>query len=326
MKMNRKNQLEPVVWRLRIAQGVIVFLTLLLVLLLITWYSLQPRVNHNALIIGSNANPVATEPIHIAIQSPIELDYKTKADVLALRRQEALRYPELLSGAYAPCDQVFGQMEDNRPWWGIAGQFYYGSGENSVNGVSEEARFIVNPYLLVAAEFYGLSIWRDASLWDKTRVTPQDLERADFPYYCPPQDLLWWPQEARAEVTYALSQYLQQLNAWSSRPLTIKDAMFDLTAYNANDLSFSYIQVAHAESSNITFSQPFDVPIQNPEFIHLGGSCQYPGGCNNASPNVLEYNNMSIDFLPAQLVIYLWKNAPISSQLPPDFVFTINFR
>jgi len=312
--------------RLRVVRTVIILLVLFNAVLLALWLYLRPRPNHNALAIGPAADPAITEPLRLAIRAPAELDYLARADVLALREQEVQCYNGLAAGDYVPSDAVFGGIEDNRPWWGIQGQYFYGPGEDSTAGPSEEARFLLNPYLLVAADFYGLSIWGDPALWDGSRISPADLERADFPWYCPPQDLLWWPGESRAEVSYDVSRYLPAINAWSSRVLTLQDAVFDITAWNARDWNFASIQVIQAESSGIRISEPFDIPIEAREFIHRGGSCGFPGGCNNAIPYVPEFSGMALETLPARLVVHLWYEPGPEAGAVPDFIFSINFR
>lgn len=317
---------SALVWRRRIVRAMIVFLVLLNVLLFGVWYSLQPQPNSNALAIGSRAISV-DEPIKIDLRAPADLNYKTRTEVLNLRREAVNRYPGLLAAPYAPSDIVFKQIEDSRPWWGIPGEFYYGPGNQSILGASEESRFILNPYLLVAAEFYGLGIWSDdGGRWDKARITEQDLGRPDFPYYCPPEGLRWSPRASRGEVTYDVTRYLVQLNQWTTRPYTLDDVVFGITAYNARDLNLNYIQLAQADSTHVKLAMPFDTPIPEPEFLHRGGSCQYPGGCNNASPDVPQFDDISIEALPAQLTVYLWKEKPVSAGQLPDLTFTLHFK
>jgi len=152
------------VWRRRIVRTVIVPLAVTAALLIGFWYSIQPRPNWNALAIGSRASKAVNDPVDLELQAPVDLNYKTHAGVLNLRKGAVNRYANLLAAPYAPSDAVFKQIEDNRPWWGITGEFYYGSGEQSIIGPAEESRFIMNPYLLVAAEFYGLTIWYNDDL------------------------------------------------------------------------------------------------------------------------------------------------------------------
>jgi hypothetical protein len=165
---------------------VIILLAILAACLTAIWVTYLPKPNRNALAIGQRAR---ASDLDIAILPPAELDFKSKAEVLESRKAAVLRYPHLISGDYEPSDAVFGQIEDGRPWWGITGHFYLGPGERSIEGPAEEARFLLNPYLLVAVEFDGLFY-----SWDTRRITEGDLRRPDFPFYCEASQLRWSPR------------------------------------------------------------------------------------------------------------------------------------
>ena len=309
---------------------VLIFLLLCLNILLIgIWYFNQPRPNLNALAIGTQSNTANDQVINIPLQPPMNFNSMTRAQVLALREKAVNQYPSLLATPYHPSDAVFAQIEDYRPWWGIAGQFYYGAGESSIRGESEESRFVLNPFLLVAADFYAPNNIDSTTLWNwnKTRITETDLNRPDFPYACSPQDLRWQPRNSQVQVTYDITQCLARLSRWTIGNTTLADVAFDLTAYNARDLNLNYIQLIQAESPNVKFSVAFNSPIVEPEMIHRGGSCQYPGGCNNASPYIPQISELTLQAVPAQLTIYLWKDDPTPLRLTqPDMRFVIYFK
>ena len=77
----------------------------------------------------------------------IKLDLMKKTEILELREKYVSEYPELLNAAYKPSEDVFGQVEDGKPWWGILGISYYGSGQKSIEGPSKDSRYIINPFL-----------------------------------------------------------------------------------------------------------------------------------------------------------------------------------
>ncbi len=260
--------------------------------------------NKNELAIGELAK---VKTISVMIQSPIELDTMNKDEVLELRVGEVYRYPELLYSTYEPYGEVFGEIVDGLPWWGIPGQFYYGAGEQSIEGPSEESRFILNPYLLVAAEPCGG--------FDKIRVSEADIRRPGFTFYCPAQQLIWEPENSYAEVTYD-ANCVSRLNY----------SCFDLIAYNARDLNLNYIYVAYDKSINISKATRPGQAYEIPQYIHQGESCGYPGGCNNMSPATPEIDGLSVVGLPARLEIWLWKDKPESTDTSPDMSFIIRFR
>src|SRR5271154_681384 len=146
----------------------------------------------NELALGQSSK--ITGPIDIPIVPPADFNFKTKAEILQIRKREVLKHPELLKGTYIPDEQVFGRIEDKKPWWGIFGQAYYGAGQNSIRGPAEESRFILNPFLLAGEPA--------TEGMDKSRVSASDLETHNYPTFYQPTGLRWWPKESKAEVTY----------------------------------------------------------------------------------------------------------------------------
>ncbi len=288
------------------------------VCLVVVWVALRPAPNRNALAIGEAGQAPALD---IPIQPPVELDFKTRAEVWQLRKAAVSQHPELISGSYQPSEAVFGQVEDSLPWWGITGHFYYGSGERSIEGPAEETRFLLNPYLLVAAEFDGLFY-----SWDTHRVTELDLRGTSFPFYCEAAGLRWSPREAYAEVTYPIGQCLARTNRWTARPLTLADAFFSLIAYNARDMNLNYLYVAYQDSLNLSKLDPPTSAYAIPHYLHRGGSCGYPGGCNNMSPDTPEISWIELTRLPARAVIRLWSRNPGAVERAPDMILVIHFQ
>jgi len=289
------------VQRTRNLWPIIALLGLLAACLTVLWIIRLPKPNRNALAIGEMAK---VESVSIDIQPPVELDWKSKSEVLQLRATAVQQHTELLASEYVPDEYVFGQIVDGLPWWGMEGQYFYGNGERSIAGPSEESRFILNPYLLVAASFYG---------WLQGRIAETEL--STYPLTCHPHDLRWWPREARAEVTYDAECVNKGQNY-----------TFVLIAYNARDFNLNYIFVSYQDSLNITKPEIPTVPLANPQFIHQGNSCGYPGGCNNMSPYTPEIEGLEITELPAQVIIWLWKRKPASPEQTADMTFVLHFR
>lgn len=282
----------------------VILLAFVALCLIVYWIIRLPKPNRNALAIGDLA---VLSTLDIVIQSSIELDFLSKAEVLSHRTAAVYRYPELLLGDYQPSEAVFGQIKDGLPWWGLAGRFYYGQGEESIVGPAEESRFILNPYLLVAAEPW----W----MWDRNQIPEETIHRSGFRFYCAPSRLWWQPNNAYAEVTYN-ARCVAQLDY----------TRFDLIAYNARDMNLNYIFVSYRDSHNISKQDPPTSAYAIPQFIHQGGSCDYPGGCNNMSPYTPEIDGLEMTGLPAQVVIWLWKQRPAHIDRPPDMVYVIRFQ
>lgn len=283
---------------------VIFFLGAVIVLLLGFWVLSWPAPNQNRLAIGEAAKLASLD---LQIRPPIELDYMSREKVLDLREEAVFLYPDLLEGEYSPAEAVFGQIEDGLPWWGLDGQFYYLNGEKSVNGPSEEARFILNPYLLVAAEWAGA--------WDSNVVPEAAILREGFPLHCVPYRLHWEPVNRRVLVRYRQAC----VSAQDFRS-------FDLISYNARDLNMNYIYVSYADSRNVSKNPMPETAYKIPHFLHRGGSCGIPGGCNNMSPYTPEIDGLVLGGLPARVVIWLWQENPESVAAPPDLVYEIFFE
>lgn len=260
-----------------------------------------PAVAANRLALGEAAN---AEALEVAINPPAELDFLTRDAVLQMRTAMVRQYPMLLAASYSPRPAVFGQIEDLAPWWGIEGQFFHGSGIRSIDGPAEESRFILNPYLLVAAEFDDR--WsRDLS----------ESRLAGFPLVCPPQQMIWKPREAYAEVSYDAACIRGR-----------QKPEFSLISYNARDFGFDYIYVSYADSQNISKANVPTDAYANPQFIHRGGSCGYPGGCNNMSPQTPDIDDIRVEGLPAKVMVWLWKGKPGSVAQVPDMRYAIHLR
>ena len=127
-------------------------------------------------------------------------------------------------------------------------------------------------------------------------------------------------------MIYDVSGYLAELNRWTTYPMTVADASLDLIAYNARDMGLSYLYLSLADSDNLSPSSPMQAPMAISQFLHAGGSCSYPGGCNNMSPRVPELVNLQIERLPARVTIWLWRDKPAGIEQPPDMTFVIDLQ
>jgi hypothetical protein len=280
---------------------VIILLILIIACLLGLWAFLVPKPNRNALAIGQDAK---VEEVNLFIQSPTELDFLSKAEIYQIRTAAVEQYPELMARDYDPSDSVFGQIVDGLPWWGMEGMYFYGGGEKSITGPSEEARFLLNPYLLVAADFY-----------DNWNGRISEAELSKFALTCTPYELRWWPRQARAEAAYYAACVKRGGNY-----------SFDLISYNARDWNLNYVYVSYQDSVNISHPNIPTAAYEIPHYIHQGSSCGYPGGCNNMSPYTPEIDGLRITALPAMVVVWLWEEQPTSLEDTPDMIFVIHFQ
>ncbi|HEY9773254.1 MAG TPA: hypothetical protein V6C81_05545 [Planktothrix sp.] len=273
----------------------------------------------NELAVGTTSRN--QEDIAVGCNAPQNLNFKTRDEIFALRAQLVNTQPTLLARPYSPNEDVFGLVEDNKPWWGLHGEAVYGEGKQSIEGDSEESRFLLNPWILVGANTYSFGIW------DKDKLSEEDLDRADFPLTWLPSSLTWSAAKSTAEVAYAVSDYNQKLYVWRDKMKDQKIApQFALVAYNARDFGYNWLWVAPDSSTNIECLRKPTEPIRIAQFIHCGGSCGYPGGCNNMSPSIPALDEIKYTALPAIAHVCLWKQKPRSTEDAPDMTFIVRLQ
>lgn len=273
----------------------------------------------NELNVGT-ANATQTE-VQIPLVAPMDINYKTRSELLNWRAKFVSQYPQLLVGQYEPSEEVFGQIVDGKPWWGIRGEALHGEGEHSIEGPAEESRFLMNPFLLVAANPYVMEIW------DKERTTEDDMNRSEFPFTWLPKTLRWWPSKSMVEVIYPVTEYNALLYKFRDKLIDQKiDTRFALVAYNARDFGYHWIFLNQDASTKIECLQKPTEPIRIDQFIHCGGSCGYPGGCNNMSPSIPKIDENKYTELPARAYVSLWKQKPSSARQPADMTVVLTLE
>ncbi len=245
--------------------------------------------------------------LEIKLNPMIELDFKTRAEIYDIRKKYVAQYSQLTKEDYVPSKAVFGAIANRKPWLGILGISYYGAGEQIIAGVSEESRFIANPFLLIGLdEGYAYSV-------SNINLEPQ-------PTYPVPIRLIWKDDCSAAKVWYDISDFWQKKKEYGYPP--IAENKFILVAYNARDLGFNYLYVVPKNSKNIVFLDERVRPIPLRQYIHRGWSCGYRGGCNNMSPWLKRFR-IKVNGLPARAYIKLWRQKPQDVNQPADMVFII---
>jgi hypothetical protein len=290
-------------------------LTPLLSIVMCSFPSTAPA-TANELAIGKQSR--LSGQVEIPLTPLADFNFKPKAEILSMRKTEVMKHADLLKGKYVPNDAVFGQITDRRPWWGTIGQAYYGAGAKSITGQAIQSQYILNPFLL-AGLFSTPSLPKD-------KVSEADLTRKSYPTSYQASGLRWWPAQSKAEVTYAISSYKSQmcsLFGYTSYDIT---GDYALELINARDLGLNYVYIPPSWLYNMTAGAPMKGPIAIPHYIHCGGSCGYPGGCNNKSPACSALDSFQITRLPARLTLMFWKKAPTTGREPADMTFTINYR
>jgi len=282
------------------------------------------RTHHNQLAIGKRSD--LSGPIEITINPAIEFDFKKKSEILKLRSEAVHKHMELIKDQYIPSEAVFGRIEDSRPWWGLEGYHFYWKGKNSIKGASEESRYVMNPFLLVAAHLYGKSLYTlTYKRWEQSLSLVDTLVKDKIPSYSQATKLRWWPKEKRVEVVYDLTAFFKEMYGDNMDSADFFDMMFSLIAYNARDMNLNYIYISLANFINVEQKGHSSKPVKNRHMLHRGGSCGYPGGCNNMSPDHPAVQEIKILKLPALLEVFLWKKQPKSLEVQPEITVKLEF-
>ena len=254
--------------------------------------------NRNGLLLGDAAQ--VRGEYTIPLNPMAELDFMTKKEVYDLRKRSVLQHNGLVREGYEPSEAVFGQIVDNRPWWGIYGIYGLGPGQRSIEGPSEESRFLLNPYLLI-----GLC---EKNAF-RTGVAPDDYP----PVYPKPTSIAWYADRLLEIIVYDVHDHFSFVNGLYGR----EQYKLDLIAYNARDLRFNYLYVDTGKSDAVVWANSERKAVLIRQYIHCGGSCGYAGGCNNMSPLQSELG-IELTSIPAKAYIKLWRDDPKSVDGPSD--------
>lgn len=253
----------------------------------------------NNLIFDSNDK----QTYDIQLNPPAELDFLSKEEIFSKRTGFAFQSSHLINKDYTPSGNVF-QIVGNKPWWGIIGVNCKGAGKNSIDGLSEESRFINNPLLLIGIDSYYAF-------------------RAPFgckSFYPEPVKLFYQPLSKKGTVVYNISKFYSDSKgtAWGQ----VKD-LFVFRGDNARDFGYNYAYVESKTNVKFAYSDNLAQKVHKiRNFIHLGGSCGHPEGCNNGSPKQTAFQ-FDVTQLPANVVMKLWKENPTGKETPADLYFEI---
>ncbi len=274
----------------------------------------------NTLAIGQSA--LINTPLSVPLRDAETYNFKSREEILDQRKRYVELTPQLVSGVYRPSASVFGRLESQKPWWGMDGRCVWGAGERSIEGPSEESRFISNPLLLVGADPAS------ASMWKAKLIEPMDLRAPDFPTVWKPKKLVYWPDKKLAQVVYDVTGFNAAMFTWRIKLRTqLIYTAFSLVAYNARDFGYNWIWLAPEKSINIeNYAKPTVEPVPIRQMIHCGGTCGYKGGCNNMSPLTMEIDRIKYTKLPARAYVLLWKEKPKSVNNEPDMTFLIDLE
>ena len=248
----------------------------------------------------------------IHFNQPRNLNYSSKEEIYKQRKLDV--FGSIFSDlSYEPSEEVFGQIESNKPWNSMKQCKYKVTNESDIDGPSEEARYINNPELLVAPEY------------------------AFYDYYCGERSTQEVPYSRPLKITYFKDRNTIEI-VYGGLPYCTQKGKtwYSLKGLNARDLGYKYAYIDKEKTTlDIDFVEETNASnsiVEFQDFIHVGGSCGHEGGCNNASPNQPPLNfyyscDTNKKGYDRNKIIYikLWKNKPSSPTEPADMVEILKF-
>lgn len=258
--------------------------------------------------------------VSIPINDMEDFNFQTKETILSIRRQEVDKHFHLIRRSYtppggrtgsarnySPSPEVFGSIVGGKAWWGMKGMSFHGPGKKSIEGFSEESRFVLNPFL-----FVGIAA-------PYARVVNTDIlePQAVYPVL---RNLQFNPVNMIGVAFYDMTKYYEMARVYRYSPMS--QSTFTLVAYNARDFGFNYLDIEQKRTRKIAHSRKGKKAMEILQGLRLGYSCKYQGGCNNMMPSQPQLEVRLTD-LPAILFIKLWREEPDNVRDKADMAFKI---
>lgn len=252
----------------------------------------------------------------ITVNPLSEYDYLTKKQIFDIRK-EHVKNSLFAKENYEPDNSVFGSIADNKPWWGTVtcNQLNYkGDYHEKIEGPSKVSAQINNPDSLVGLSLPFLPWKEDYN---------QEFCTGKYGRFLP-MSIQYDKKENLIVAKYKLTKKFLKFRASVNGKMTRYP--IQLSGLNARDFGYDYVYIYDLKNISM-FSEHNNITEDVKRFtdyIHLGGSCQYKDGCNNISP--MQYDKIfTVDELPAEINLKLWKNRPTNQYMKADIYYRIIF-
>lgn len=258
---------------------------------------------------------IASDMQVLKINPVSSYNYLTRAQIYDIRKKYVQK-SLFATKDYEPNAQVFGGISDGKPWWNTkpcTPLGYSGDYHERIQGNSKVSAQVNNPNALV-----GVSA--TYSLW----------ERPDNKDFCESKGAMFDPEllvyKKSNNMMIALYDVPDNFPSITAK-VDGKNIGFPLQLSGLNALDFGYKYVFAIELKNAALMYPENSNMlsevqQFRDYLHVGGSCKYKGGCNNISPlqNALMFH---VKYLPAIVTVKLWKDKPMNKFSKPDMYYRI---
>ena len=263
-------------------------------------YRAGPEGRPNRLRLGAHGL-LADIPVH----PPAELDGRSRADLLAARVREVDRFPQLLEDPYRPYAPVFQAIGDGLPWWGAVAVDFARVPVAS-DGVSDQAPFFLNPFLLVGLRD-GINPQRGREPPD-AQPFPPEIRRVQWTLG--PSPMVFEQIDVSANVAGGVVFD-------ASQPRT-----YELEVYNARDFGFRTLAVERAGTRNVSPWARFGRRYRLDQALRARHACGALARCNDVWPARDELW-IRVDALPASFTVHLWQALPPDAGRHPDLTVLV---
>ena len=206
----------------------------------------------------------------IMINQPICLNYKSKQEIYNIRKSYVAR-SIFADPNYEPSEEVFGGIEDNKPWISMNWCYTYNPNQPdnyviNTSGPSSHSRSLINPSLPALIEYpFGIPGLQEY-LSFCSRISAAMV----------PLSATYSKSKKEVEITYRKLPNLGDDNS-----------SYQITALNARDFGYNYIYIDKTRSTlkvQYLIADNASTGVKEiTDFIHLGYSCRLKSGCNNWS-------------------------------------------
>ena len=327
MKKDPENMFEQIRLMLKIMPVLKIITVLIIIILILTFSSKNEKITKTPQVSASTGKDIKTQREfidypkdfeRIRVNQPMEYNYLTKHEIYDIRK----RYVErsiFASEDYEPNEEVFGQIVDKKPWYGSSAcniLNYKGDYHENIEGLSKVSTQVNNPNALVGVILI-IRPWADEN--------NEEFCNGEYNKFLP-VSLSYNEKENLILAKYRVSSKFPQYRAY----IEGKKYGYPLKLSGLNARDFGYKYVYAFETNNIKMMHPerpsvIDDVRTFEDFIHLGTSCNYAGGCNNISPMQEDLTFLITD-LPAEINLKLWKKSPLNKRLNADFNYKIIFE
>lgn len=263
--------------------------------------------------------PKTDETINFTVNPPMFFNGKSREEIYNLRKEYAKNSP-FFPEDYEPSSDVFGQIVDGKPWYGIDSRpCAVDEPVDNTKGITLLSPVVNNPNALVG-------IFMPVVYNKKGRGARGDeFCQAHEKFLYSPKSIVYKGAENTLEVTYKLDSMLAG-----------NTVEFNVVGLNARDAGFEYITSpdfvnGYFYDRTWVGGQLVDNPnvahevFKMNDFIHLGSSCRYQDGCNNISP-LQSYLHFGIEKYPAEISLKLWRKRPNNRSAKADLNCKIIFE